>query len=162
MLFRHQTPVPRPERIALMRRACLGCAMIVLLLAGCARPATVRPLAVNPQLTYTVGECRQDITPDKLKDWAKVDIAVADGAVKVTQNINYVCCAKIDAQIQVEGQVIKIVETNVGQVCRCMCGYELQADIAGLPAGTYTVQVWGVQYEDQHPLERPGEAEVKL
>jgi len=162
MLQCKQTPRPRPGWIAPMYRVYLGCTMIALLLAGCTRPATVRPLAVTPKLTYTVGECRQDISPDKLKSWAKVEISAAGGVVKVTQNIDYVCCAKIEAQIEAEGPVIKIVETNVGQVCRCMCGYELQAKIAGLPTGTYTIQVWGVQYQDAHPLEQLGEAEIKL
>jgi hypothetical protein len=162
MLGYQQTIGPRPGWIRLVHHACLCCAMIALLLAGCARPATVGPLAVNPGLTYTVGECRQDITPDKLKDWAKVEIGAADGVIKVAQNIDYVCCAVVEAQLEVEGQVIKIVETNVGEVCRCMCGYELQAEISGLPTGTYTVEVWGVQYQDVHPLQKLGEAEVKL
>ncbi len=162
MLQCKQTPRPRPRWIEIAHLACLGGAMIALLLTGCMRPATVRPLAVTPKLTYTAGECRQDISPDKLQSWAKVEISAADGVVKVTQNIDYVCCAKIEAQIEVEGQVIKIVETNVGQICRCKCGYELQAEIAGLPTGTYTIQVWGVQYQDAHPLEPLGEAEIKL
>ena len=162
MLLCQQTPGPRPGLIRLVHRVCLGCALIALLLAGCARPATVGPLAVSPELTYTVGECRQDITADKLKDWAKVEIVAADGVIKVTQNIDYVCCAVVEAQLEVEGQVIKLVETNVGEVCRCMCGYELQAEITGLPAGAYTVEVWGVQYQDVHPLQKLGEAEIKL
>ena len=61
-----------------------------------------------------------------------------------------------------DGAVIKIVETNVGQVCRCTCGYELSVELNGLQPGTYTVEIWGVQYVPEHPLELLGSGEVTI
>jgi hypothetical protein len=36
------------------------------------------------------------------------------------------------------------------------------ADLTGLPAGTYAVEVWGVQHYDVHPLELLGSGEVTI
>ena len=36
------------------------------------------------------------------------------------------------------------------------------AQLTGLPAGTYTVEVWGVQHFDLHSLELLGSAEVTI
>lgn len=145
------------------RSLWLGLIVVLVLVTGCGKQPVVQPQSVEePEFAYTVGECRDDIPPAKLQSWAKFDVGVEDGVVVVNQYIDYVCCAEIDAELQVEGRVIKIVETNVGQVCRCLCGYELHAEISNLPAGTYTVQVWGVQYQEDHPLEQLGEAQITL
>jgi hypothetical protein len=151
-----------------MRRAWIVLTLSVLLTACGAPPATapVAPAVAtalpSPELAYEVGECRQDIPAAKLTSWAGVEIATHDGAIHIEQRINYVCCAEIEVELQVEEQNVRIVETNVGQVCRCMCGYDLQAEVTGLPAGEYRVEVWGVQYKEVHPLERLGQATVTL
>jgi len=43
-----------------------------------------------------------------------------------------------------------------------MCGYEPSAELNGLQPGTYTVEIWGVQYVPMHPLELLGSAEVTI
>ena len=70
--------------------------------------------------------------------------------------------AETHVEMQREGGVVKLIETNEGEICRCMCGYALEMENTGLPAGRYTVQVWGIQYDDVHPLELLGEATVDL
>jgi hypothetical protein len=109
-----------------------------------------------------VGECDESIPVDTLGDWASVDISVQDGAVHIEQNLSYVCCADIALAVGQDGTVVKVIETNAGQICRCLCGYPLRADVTGLAPGTVTVEVWGVQYFDVHPLELLGSAEVTI
>lgn len=143
-------------------RAVVIWTLMLVLIAGCQGKATVPPSSAAPELTYTVGECRQDIPMGKLASWAGVDVRAQEGTVSIDQRIDYVCCAEIEARLEVEGQVVRIVETNIGQVCKCMCGYDLQGEITGLPPGSYTVEVWGVQHQDVHPLELLGQAEATL
>lgn len=132
-----------------------GITLLLLVLVACS-PAD------EPRLTYTIGECDQSIPMDQLADWAGLDIAAQDGVVQIRQNINYVCCAEIKVEMEREANVVKLIETNVGEVCKCMCGYEGSMEITGLPTGRYTIQVWGVQCQDVHSLELLGEAQIEL
>lgn len=120
------------------------------------------PLDEPLSLSFSMEECDQSITPNTDPDWAKVEITVQDGDIQVEQNLSYVCCAALEITAGQNGDVIKLIETNVGEVCRCMCGYPVTARLTDLPAGTYTVEVWGVQYLDVHPLELLGSAEVEI
>lgn len=138
------------------RRIRCGLLGVLLLLTHCGQPTT------EPALSYAVGECDQSIAADELANWPAVEITAQGGTVRVRQQINYVCCAEIRVEMQQEGGVVKLIETNVGEICRCMCGYTAEMEITGLPAGRYTIQVWGIQYEDVHPLELLGEATVDL
>jgi hypothetical protein len=134
--------------------------VLLLILTACASPA--KPTTEKPQLIYTVDECNEDIPLDQLDDWAEIDITVKGGEIRIHHNLAYVCCAEINVDMEKESKVIKLVETNVGDYCECMCGYEIEAKIAGLPPGHYIVQVWGVKYQD---LEKPnllGDAQIDL
>ena len=113
-------------------------------------------------LSASVGPCDETIPPDTLSEWAGMESTVQDGAIHVEQNLSYVCCAELALAAGRDGSAIKIIETNVGEVCRCMCGYQLTADLTGMSPGTYTVEVWGVQHFDIHPLELLGRAEVTI
>ena len=114
------------------------------------------------RLEYSVGECDEGIPFEQLSDWASLQFIGNEGSILVFQNIAYTCCADIHVTMEREGALIKLVETNEGEVCRCMCGYEARLMVKGLPPGIYHVQVWGIQHPDAEPLELLGEAEVKL
>ena len=118
--------------------------------------------AETVSLSTGVGPCDETILPDALGEWAGMEITVQDGAIHIEQNLSYVCCAELALAAGQDEAVIKVVETNVGQMCRCMCGYQLAADLTGLSPGTYTVEVWGVQHFDAHPLELLGRGEVTI
>ena len=132
---------------------------LILILAGLA--ALLAPLSAcglvagKPELTYTMGECDQSIPMNQLADWAKVEITAENGVVHIRQNINYVCCADIKVVMKREGNVIKLIETNRGQVCKCMCGYQTVVEIKGLPKGEYMAEIWGVEYQDVNSLKTP-------
>jgi hypothetical protein len=122
----------------------------------------VTPLSEPISLSFNVGECDQSITPSTMPEWEKVEITVQDGDIHVEQNLSYDCCAELEIAAGQSGDVIKLIETNVGQVCRCVCGYPVTARLTNLPAGTYTVEVWGVQLLGLHPLELLGSSEVQI
>ncbi len=122
----------------------------------------VTPTYDEPSLSFDPGSCDESIPPDSLQEWAKLKVSVENGAIHVEQNLSYVCCAELALAAGRDGEIIRIIETNVGEVCRCMCGYAVTADLTGLPSGTYTVEVWGVQHFDVHPLEMLGSAKVTI
>jgi hypothetical protein len=113
-------------------------------------------------LAFDVGSCDESIPPDTLDEWAGIEITIQHGAIHVEQNLSYVCCAELALAAGRDGEVIRVIETNVGQVCRCMCGYPVTADVTGLESGRYTMEVWGVQHFDVHPLELLGSGEVTV
>jgi hypothetical protein len=80
----------------------------------------------------------------------------------MAQKLTYVCCAELELTLEREGSTIRIVERNVGEICRCMCEYLVEGEVTGLDPGTYEVQVWGVEYEDVHSLELLYETQVSL
>jgi len=122
----------------------------------------VNPVYEPPSLSFSVGACDQSITPDSAPEWEDIEITLQDGAVHLKQNLSYVCCAEIEVAVGQDGDVIRVIETNVGEVCRCMCGYPITVRLSDLPVGTYAVEVWGVQFFDAHALELLGSAEVAI
>jgi len=134
-------------------RGVVGAALLLLVLA--CNPGGTR-------FSYTMTACDESIPMDQLPSWAGVEIQAQEGILRVDQRIAYVCCAKILLSLEQEGNTLRIIERNEGEICRCMCGYQAHIEIAGLPAGRYTVEVWGVEYPDVHPRQLLGQATVEL
>jgi hypothetical protein len=122
----------------------------------------VIPLSGPISLSLDVVESDQSITPSTMPEWEKVEITIQDDDIHVEQNLFHDCCAELEVAAGQSGDVIKLIETNVGQLCRSACGYMVTARLTNLPADTYTVEVWGVQYLDVHPLELLGSSEVQI
>lgn len=114
----------------------------------------VRATASPPTLTYQAGECDESLPPAEPEKWVGVDIAATADGFRFTQRVSYVCCAAIvpAAGLDLETRTVRIIESNLGEVCRCMCGYELTGEVGKLAAGSYTVEFWGVQKAGVHPL----------
>ncbi len=136
-----------------------GFGLVLLFLAACV-PVTPTSPPTGPRLTYEVGGCREVVPPEQYREWEGVDIQVEDGQVHIVDHLPYVCCADIEVVMRVEGQTIKLVERNVGDVCRCMCPYRVEMHVTDLAAGTYIVQVWGVEDERTGPTELRGEKTI--
>ena len=136
--------------------AVVGLAGMALLVAC----STASP--TKPAFNYSIGGCEEEIEATRSGNGGEVEITVEDGIVHVEQRLTYVCCAGLSLAVEQEGNTLKLIETNVGEICRCICEYHVEANISDLAPGTYQVQVWGVQYEDVHPLELLGEGTVTL
>jgi hypothetical protein len=120
------------------------------------------PLDEPISLSFSVGEYDQSIVADTNPESLRVEITVQDGDIQVKQNLTYVCCAELEIAAGRNGDVIKLIETNVGGECPFMCGYPVTARLTGLPAGAYTVEVWGVQFQQLHRLELLGSSQVEI
>jgi len=150
--------VPQPSYESMLFHQQAGTVWLGILEASDQVTPVYTPLA----LSFDVGPCEEPTSPDTLHEWAGVEIIVQGDVIHVEQNLSYVCCAELALSAGRDGEVIKLIETNVGEVCRCVCGYPVIANIDGLDPGTYTVEVWGVQHFDVHPLELLGSAEVTV
>jgi|YelNatPaOPRAMG01_1025707.scaffolds.fasta_scaffold285200_1 hypothetical protein len=120
------------------------------------------PLACGsaPTLSYTVGPCQESAWSPSMQN--RVEVFARGSDLYLEQDVAYVCCARIALRLESEGNLLKVIETNEGEVCRCMCAYHVSARVSGLARGRYRVQVWGIQYQDIHPLELLGEETVDL
>lgn len=127
-----------------------------LIALGCALGIACDPGAPSgPKIAFTSSACVNQDAPQA----GTVRLTGGPGRILLEQRLSYVCCANIDIQLQRDGSQLRFVETNIGQVCRCQCNYDLTATATGLTAGTYQVQVLGVQYQAQ-PGAVLGQAEV--
>lgn len=139
------------------RKKAIIVVIVCLVLVGCSEP---HPAGLA--FSYLVGGCAEELESTRSMGGGEVEITVEDGLIHVEQQLTYVCCAELKLTVEQEGNTLRVIEANAGEICRCLCEYQVQAEIADLDPGTYEVQVWGVQYRDLHPLELLGEATVTL
>jgi len=135
----------------------LVCAGLCGVLMGCADSGT--PL---PVLEYNVGGCTEKSETSRGGVTSEVEITSNADAIYLEHRLRYVCCAELELTLEREGNTIRIMETNAGEICRCVCQYLIEAEVSGLGPGVYDVEVWGVEYEDLHRPELLGELRVTL
>ena len=123
----------------------------------------------KPVLTYSVGGCLirspGEITRgQKLK--SEVEVSIEDSSVKLLHRLSYVCCADMVVNLQgVEKRgnytLLRIVEKNVGEICKCICDYEIEMRISNLAPGRYRLEIYGVEFKDM-PAEKLWEGLIEL
>ncbi len=132
-----------------------GLLAVALFLTSCAEQKA-------PQMTYTVSSCLHD--PEGLN--ASVTIYSREGKVFVEQIARYVCCANITLETKIDYETeiptIKIFERNKGEICRCICYYNITAEISNLTANVYNVEVYGIEYPNAHPFELLGAQQLTV
>jgi len=66
----------------------------------------------------------------------------------VHQYATYNCCPEeILVSLEVQGDLLKLTETEINPQCDCICCFEVYATVAGLDPGTYTVEYWWFDYD---------------
>ena len=141
-------------------RTVLGSMLWGLLCAGAVACASSE--APSAVLIYRVGGCAQEVATAQTARVGDVLIVGEDSAVHVEHRLTYVCCAELVLTVEQDGNTIRLVESNVGEMCRCLCDYDVEADVSGLEPGVYDVQLWGVEYQDVHAPELLGQASIAL
>lgn len=68
-------------------------------------------------------------------------------SIMIHQKQSYVCCANVTLYMKAEGDTIRIYEDNAGEMCRCICPFEADIEIAGA-RGFGRVEVYGIRYKD--------------
>jgi hypothetical protein len=138
-------------------RKAVGSGVVCLVLMACSGGEMA-----GPALAYTVSGCVEEGESSRAGATGEVRITVDGDAIRVDQALTYVCCADLKLSLEREGSTIRIMERNVGEICRCLCEYAVGAEVTGLGPGVYDVEVWGVEYEDAHKSELLGAMRVTL
>jgi len=159
------------EEILVMRRGlviCIGVAALALALL-LIPPLLTPNQPSKPSLSYQVAGCSVQRVGEVgrgagLGGW--VDVSATDSGIKLVHHLQYVCCAEfvveVESMEEVDGHVVlKILERNVGEVCRCMCEYEVSILISDLRPGLYLVELHGVEFNGM-PAEKLWEGEVRI
>jgi len=153
-----------------VKKWVIPAAVIIVLVSSLIYLSTISETPLTaPKLTYEVGGCG-DQKAGEIKRGAslqnEVEVSVGDSSIKLLHHLRYVCCAEIEVELasveEVDGQVlIKLLEKNVGEMCKCICSYEVSIKLSGLKPGTYRIQIIGVEFEDM-PTEVLWEGIVKI
>jgi|GEM_PF-1562364 len=109
----------------------------------------------SPEYEYVVGEC-----DESAKRGGSTSFSATVDGIAMTQVLDYVCCAEIELAVMQVGNLINITEKNSGEICKCMCSYDVSAEVKVLP-GTYKIEVWGVEYPG-YELEKLGESTISV
>jgi len=129
-------------------------ASILLFLTSCSEQKT-------PQITYTVSSCLHDQYLNE-----SISIYSKERKVFIEQIVNYVCCANITLETKIDYETdiptIKIFERNKGEICRCICTYNITAEISNLTKNIYNVEVYGIEYPNVHPFELLGSQQLTV
>ena len=159
-----------PRAIYVNRRILYVLVATIALTVLVASPLMVGRIASKkPVLTYSVGGCLikspGEITRgQKLK--SEVEVSIEDSSIKLLHHLSYVCCADMVVNLQAIEKhenytLLRIVEKNVGEICRCICDYEIEIRVSNLAPGRYRLEIYGVEFEDV-PAEKLWEGLVEL
>lgn len=142
--------------------AALALALLVI------APLLFRAEPLKPSLSYKVGGCLIGLWESLNEEGSKssVSASVHDSTIRLLQRLRYVCCAEIVVELQSaerEGEyvVLKVLEKNVGEMCKCICEYSVSIEISNLQPGKYRIEIYGVKYRDM-PIEKLWEGVVEV
>lgn len=127
-----------------------------------------RPPGGGPKLAISVGGCAEERVGELTRGHGSVGsvrLRVEGSSLILHHGLRYVCCADISASLYVEDRgdhrLLRIVERNSGEMCRCICDYEIELRVWDLEPGRYKIELYGVEYEGI-PAEKLWEGFVEL
>lgn len=105
------------------------------------------------KLTYNIGGCdiTNQVRGEYVKSYRQPNIEIQEDTILMTHFLKYVCCANMTIELEQNNNLIKLTEINEGEMCRCICEYNINATIGPLKKGDYTIHVYGVKYKNIEP-----------
>ena len=134
--------------------------LLLVLLAGCAAPATPLPSTPESRLSPLVKGCAE--TDRGMASRAaggesetEPAIEVIGNTLRYTRALQHQCCRKVEFEHEIQGTEITLYEVWSGEGCRCECFSEIQVDLEFIPSGNYLVRVYerGTQPGSSEPME---------
>lgn len=120
--------------------------ILVIIISGCTIPqATPQP---QQGISYSVLGCSGDafsLTEEDLaKPPYKMTAETVGDTIKLYKKQSHYCGADITIEMQKEGNVIKLIESNHNAIAKCMCLYDVNVTLTDLE-GKYKIELWGVK-----------------
>jgi hypothetical protein len=112
--------------------------------AGCQKstPPPDKPAGIiaNSSGCKAIGVSRAGQFSSSESDCVEYDYDEESGLVLRHINAGFNCCSAASANISVEGNLITVEETESGDLCHCLCLYDMEYRIEALPPGEYTIK----------------------
>lgn len=92
------------------------------------------------------GDCLPAPTPGT-EGVQEADLVPLPDGFEVTWTLVYLCCARLDVQVELVGDEIRAIARHSGDpglLCRCFCRYRLWGRAASLSPGNYRLRLYGV------------------
>ena len=107
-----------------------------------------------PKLSYQVLGCidRRAGELSRARSTSLANLTILDSRVRIAHKLTYVCCADIVVELNSSERiedytVLRILERNIGEVCRCICTYTVLIELSDLRPGRYKIEIYGVEHE---------------
>ncbi|RLJ08023.1 MAG: hypothetical protein DRP12_01335 [Candidatus Aenigmatarchaeota archaeon] len=108
--------------------------------------------------SYSISGCQEQVPAEiKAPAQAGINLQLNGSQLLLSQNLSYVCCANLKLEIEKSGEVIKLLEKNIGEICKCICVYQISAEIPW--KGEKRIEIWGVEHAD-HPAKLLWQKEI--
>jgi len=107
------------------------------------------------EFSFNVSGCLKERRMKTIHDFEKLlydfNYEFSNNSLSFSHKLSYVCCAKIilEAEIDEKNKEIIIKERNIGEICKCICNYEINGTIKNLKKGSYKLKIYGIYFEDQ-------------
>lgn len=101
---------------------------------------------IEPSLQYIVSGCQEEVATRGGEGGEAIKINVEEDSIILQHKLNYVCCANITIDWSKEGNSINITEKNTGEICKCICDYNINAMAGPLQDGSYNINLYGVEF----------------
>jgi eight-cysteine-cluster-containing protein len=99
----------------------------------------------KPEISYVIEGCEDKVeikgTRELVKD-AEPIIYTEGDMIILEYDFEYYCCADLDFNFEVSGNVITIKGINEGNICKCICKYKVKSNISSLAEGNYTLDLY--------------------
>ena len=106
------------------------------------------PSIYDPKVRFSMAGCIEEYSSLKEippRHRPKTDIRVRDGIVKIIRMENTYCGSHLFVELEKEGNLLKLMESNYNPPKDCICKYDLNMEITNLDPGVYTVELWGIE-----------------
>jgi hypothetical protein len=103
---------------------------------------------IAPHLgSYTNAGCYYNVDATCVDDDA-IEVTVSPATVRVThQNATYIWAKEIEVSFSIDGSTLKLTERVVDPFTEAFCCYSVEATVAALPRGPYTIEYCWQDYE---------------
>ncbi|MEM5798293.1 MAG: eight-cysteine-cluster domain-containing protein [Candidatus Aenigmatarchaeota archaeon] len=103
--------------------------------------------SVQSEFEYKISGCNEQKEAEFRSIASIINITKNDSYVVLYHKLKYVCCANLKLAIEKTNKTIKIIERNTGDICKCICDYDINAVI--LIGDANKIEIWGVEHANQ-------------
>jgi len=101
----------------------------------------------HTELNYQISGCDNQEEFSQSFSLPKIEKPVINSQndkIIISHSFDYLCCAELTLNWSKSDNVIEIYEHNSGDMCFCICKYDISASLGPLEKGDYNVKIYGI------------------